>query len=132
MRITKKDEPFRQKMGCNYSPNYRLSDCIEKLGQLEDIEEELGIDLLSFSKILFALDDERVYVKEMIYKQYDGYGCFEETGKVERHCIVRFSRAINGNRDWFFIVHFEYNPKEYLYRLQDYGKTWALTREELL
>ena len=67
---------------------------INKLGQLEDIEEELGIDLITLFKAL----------------------------KNEPHIALR--RAIGywqlkdlaGDDDL---------------RTQDYGKTWALTKEEL-
>ena len=54
---------------------------IDKLGQFEDIEEEYGIDLIVFSKLLSALEKGWVYVKVRKIKQYTGYSAIEETKK---------------------------------------------------
>lgn len=85
-----------------------IENAIDKLGQLEDIEEELGIDLF----ILFKALTEGMYVRNekmaMIYdinlkeKRFES-GCFNDYGMEE----------------------YEY------YYFKDYGKTWALTKEEL-
>lgn len=104
---------------------------IDKLGQLEDIEEELGIDLIVFSKLLLALDKGSVYVKVRRTKQYDGYSAIEETGEIRETVITRFSRFINGARDWFFTISYGGAFTVSRYLLNGYGKTWALTREEL-
>ena len=77
--------------------------CVGKLGQLEDIEEELGIDLVTLLK---ALDYKNI-------KYFDD-GC-----------------------EWHY-VQLNYENKSFIcpdgaeYYLKDYGKTWALTKEELL
>lgn len=102
-----------------------------KLGQLEDIEEDLNIDLNVFSKVLYALDKECVYVKAKKRKQYDGYSVDEETGEIERRLIVGFYRYTNGTRDWFFTISSGDRSSVNHYSLNEYGKTWALTREEL-
>ena len=43
-----------EKMGIAYAPKDFTNDreCCDKLGQLEDIEEELGIDLIALFKAL--------------------------------------------------------------------------------
>lgn len=104
---------------------------IEKLGQLEDMEEEYGIDLIFFLKLLPALDKDYVYVKVRKIKQYEGYSAIEETGEIKGTVITRVARYINGTRDWFFIISSMDVSIVTHYLLKDYGVTWALTREEL-
>ena len=74
-----------------------------KLGQLEDIEEELGIDLITFFKIY---NTYHFYIKGKEYqfkiRHYQKHGIMVGTNKPR------------------------YLP------FKDYGKTWALTMEELL
>ena len=79
----------------------------EKFAKLEDIEEELGIDLVTLFKALRSgihiIDDGYPYNDrvDLIYSSDTPCGF---KGKVSDHCA-------------FF---------------KDYGKTWALTKEELL
>lgn len=79
-----------------------------KLGQLEDIEEELGIDLITLCKTF----EEDIYIKpdnKIIFVNYD---------KKE----YRFYEGnINCNTD----------DGNFTVSIDDYGKTWALTKEEL-
>ena len=84
------------------------SEDISKLGQLEDIEEELGIDLITLFKAL----------KNGVYYKYKPYGYDYKISKC-RKCVL------TGNRTLIVDRH------TYKY-LCDYGKTWALTKEELL
>ena len=90
----------------------------DKLSQIEDLEEELGIDLLTVFKAL----------KEGVYYIYnDGKKHIEFTKEVKG---LRKSYD-NDNNCWF--IHegwFDIGCPIKLY-LKDYGKTWALTREEL-
>lgn len=79
-----------------------------KLGKLENIEEELGIDLITLFKAL----------KNGIYYKYKPYGYDYKISKC-RKC------HLTGNRT--LVV--DYHTYKYLC---DYGKTWALTKEELL
>ena len=90
-----------------------------KLGQLEDIEQELGVDIANdLSKVLLASKNGfyskeetiNIHTKEkvcqIIFNNYaycycDGYGCW-----------------------WVQTINKGYPP-------WNYGKTWALTREEL-
>lgn len=77
--------------------------CFDKLGQLEDIEEGLGIELLILLK---ALKQGHIYSAE-----------FGET-----------------DIDLFFPDHDKWSfddSKGNLFYVKDYGKTWALTKEEL-
>lgn len=90
----------------NEATDVRGLAALNKLGRLEDIEEELGIDLLTFFKALrsgiHVIDDGYPYDDrvDLIYSSSIPCGF---KGKVSDHCV-------------FF---------------KDYGKTWALTKEEL-
>lgn len=78
----------------------------EKLAKLEDIEEELGIDLVTLFKAL----KNGIYIKEL-GNNYP-YWSFE----------LRNTNGIGIVIWWgYFSTLF----------LKDYGKTWALTKEEL-
>lgn len=88
-----------------------LYKCVDKLGKLEDIEEELGIDLITLFKALkngIFVEEQNTVDKEIVFEQ----------------------------------VTFFYNYKMLLFKqprieigkgryISCYGKTWALTREEL-
>lgn len=95
--------------------------CFEKLGQLEDIEEELGVDLITLFKALkksvFLKDTESGIVfnskeNDMGYPQL--LYC-----KHEKEWYIGNDK----NDDDGYIDHFS--------KLKDYGKTWALTKGEL-
>lgn len=143
MRLTTKDSIMGRKhdIKCGVASVWKtklknsryelIEEAVDKLGELEDIEEELDIDLIVFSKLLLALDKGSVYVKVRRTKQYDGYSAIEETGEIRETVITRFSRCINGARDWFFTISYGGASTVSRYLLNDYGKTWALTREEL-
>ena len=87
---------------------------IDKLGQLEDIEEELDIDLITLFKAL----------KQGIYY-------FANLTQLTKDYVWLADNYISvGTREklsYFFITAFE--RKTLLFA--DYGKTWALTKEEL-
>ena len=88
---------------CDFLDN---SKCIQKLGQLEDIEEELGIDLVT----LFKAQIDGFYIKGCLGIEKINLSDFKfNLPKKEVHRIVY--------SDHFFF--------------KDYGKTWALTKEEL-
>ena len=87
-----------------------------KLGQLEDIEEELGIDLILLLKI----------IKE---------GVFVKTSCRNKGTIFDLRNTytpIDYDEKGFYVDCDEYgvNIMELFY-FKDYGKTWALTNEEL-
>lgn len=94
------------------------SEIYNKLGQLEDIEDELGIELLTLLKArngFYAYDEE--YDKIIFYK--DDLWINIESEMLGGSKLIK----IEGN------VHFiSHSQCEF----KDYGKTWALTKEELL
>lgn len=77
----------------------------QKLGRLEDIEEEIGIDLITLFKAL-----------------KDGIWHITSNGKVIGYLNVKWNWCIG--RDYF-------KTKYGNFYFKDYGKTWALTKEEL-
>ena len=95
MRLTIKDKEIRDNFNAEYA----------KLADLEDLEDELGIDLITlfkaskcfYSKILDCYCPH----PNPIYKTCGDFG------------------------EWY--IDFMNNP----HKLKDYGKTWALTKEEL-
>ena len=92
----------------------------DKLGQLEDIEDELGIDLI----ILFKALKNGVYVRLLDYTK----PTFKKTF-IDSYNMNIKSENIDIRRDIL------YNGFDltggHLYYFKDYGKTWALTKEEL-
>ena len=75
-------------------------DSIHKLGQLEDLEDELGCPL----EVMFkALKDKKIY--------------FNWYGKVESDTTVALERDCSG-----FLYISTYNDLNFY--LKDYGKTW--------
>ena len=97
---------------CNFNESLdALRNIANKLGQLEDIEDELGIDLITlfkaFNGIYYKKDDE-----------------------------IKFACHLLLTDDWSFIVldnWITYQKTNFYpsFELNEYGKTWALTKEEL-
>lgn len=83
---------------------------IEKLAKLEDLEDELGIDLITLYKVLKG----GFYVKTKDINE--GFISLVKAKDIREINIIIESITFNA----FDIVFFE-----------DYGKTWALTKEEL-
>lgn len=83
---------------------------LSRLKQLEDIEKEIGIDLITLVRLL----------KEPIY-----YLCLGPIAKAENFKVDLNEKAIVMN----FFMGNSYEVKLYF---KDYGKEWALTREELV
>lgn len=108
-RLTKKSSN-------GYLPQYEREtkenyyDLVYKLGQLEDIEEELGIDLITLFKII---KQKYVFNKEKIK-------------------VVLLSLYLDIESNKLYIYGYIRNTFEdvRLYA-KDYGKTWALTKEEI-
>ena len=85
----------------------------EKLFALENIEEELGIDLIT----LFKAQTNGIW-----YLDFNGYN---ENGK---------STHISRKQEHDIYIDFKQKAlvgKWISYDFKDYGKTWALTKEEL-
>jgi len=107
MRYTEKEnKPLPHYASIDISKD--LNEIIQKLGQLEDIEEELGIDLITLFKAL----------KNGAYD----LNCSNKP----RHCSGMSIQYYNN--EWY-LEHIESGC--FCERLKDYGKTWALTKEEL-
>ena len=92
-----------------------------KLGRLEDIEEELGIDLITLFKALkdginvYYENEERYQFHNNLRLEYHktlGWGLVDIYGSICRN-------------DMPMKLDMEF------YELKEYGKTWALTKEEL-
>lgn len=85
-----------------------------KLQDLEDIEEELGIDLILSVNICKKVNNQKyVYVKE-------SYGV-SKLIILDKLDVELFNHRLYANSDGIWTS----------LNLKDYGKTWALTREEL-
>ena len=80
---------------------------LDKLDQYETIEEELGIDLITLFKAL----------KNGIYFEND-----------KQHHIVELNLGISGDYRLSYEIIDGLHENVYV---KDYGKTWALTKEEL-
>ena len=95
---------------------------MEKLGQLEDVEDELGIDLLTlFNKAIV----EVWYKKEII--EYDNGGNWYN--ELDRNVVIH--NSIVSRLDFQYKSVYIKGAKQW-FSIKDYGKTWALTKEELL
>ena len=101
--------------------------CVDKLGQLEDIEEELGIDLITLFKII---KQKYVYtnsfnrrVEEFVFTKIEG---------IEKDYLGRtYLRIV------FQEVEYDENGNEkygiqWVPNLKDYGKTWSLDKSDLV
>ena len=110
MRFTKKSD----KLGyCLRHSSIKTWQCWNKLGQLEDIEDELGIDLITLFK---AIKNGVFYYSEGI-----------QLTKGIVYIISNYLGTYNDKLSYSFLT---YNEKQQLF-FADYGKTWALTKEEL-
>lgn len=111
------DESVPQEMVETVKRDYVFNHCLNKLGQLEDIEDELGIDLEVYHKLMSMLycgDKNKLYVKDK--------NTIIEVGVLEiDYCKKKiiFYKDQNHNED-------------YIYGFWQYGKTWALERKKLL
>jgi len=92
---------------------------INKLTLLEDLEEELGIDLITLYKAKIA---------DTIYTKWNDK-IIELNGitELEKYSIDDDGRSCR--KYWAFMYYDTFNENYCL--LKDYGKTWALTKEEL-
>lgn len=121
MRLTTKDSIMGRKhdimRGCasvwkTKLKNYRyelIEEAVDKLGELEDIENEIEIDLITLFKAL----KDGIYVK------------------VNRE--INFIRYVSifKKRKWHLYSSSTFWGKYDIGLIKNYGKTWALTKEEL-
>ena len=81
-----------------------------KLKEIEDIEDELGIDLILLGKAIKGIWIKNKDSKEPFYVG-SPYICFSENNKRE--------------------LEIQFKVDSVWYYFKDYSKTWALTKEEL-
>ena len=103
-RLTIKDKEIRDNFNAEYA----------KLADLEDIEEEIGVDLT----ILFKALKNGVY-----YFNDQGQLIHEYVWLINNYISVGTHDKISSS----FMTIYE----NQILLFQDYGKTWALTKEEL-
>ena len=114
MRLTKKKENgfYELKEGQEIYGEENGIRLVQIVGEYEDLEEELGIDLVTFFKIRkHCYDRKPIFIKDkgMIIKS----DCRVELGYKS---VAVYTGDYGAD----------------LYPLKGYGKTWALTEEELL
>ena len=93
-----------------------VSNCSQKLGPLEDIEEELGMELKVYHKLmsmLYCSEPNIIYVKDK--------------EKIVQVGILEIDYC---KKKIIFYKDKSYND-DYVYGFAQYGKTWALDKEEL-
>lgn len=83
---------------------------IQKLGKYEDIDEKLGLPYPIFFKAFF-----------------NGVNYLDDSGQIIRTMVNIYDLYLTERKEIAFITNF--GDKILLFK--DYGKTWALTREEL-
>lgn len=132
MRLTEEDGTLRLES----INDDKWNKAINKLGQLEDIEDELGIDLIT----LFKAFKNGIWSKGSRY-----HGCCTEN----EPCFIK-PTALELGTVWYTekehkndidssseesgalcLYTHDYELEVYCVRVKDYGRTWALTKEEL-
>lgn len=91
-----------------------IEEAVDKLGDLEDIEDELGIPLETYFKV----------IKDGYYTRRHGDSPFHIGAIVEHRIYLGLVQDKEGN--WGFFTNYTGT-----FRLKDYGRTWALTKKEL-
>lgn len=120
MRLTKKEISYTASGADiveipNIEYGYKYTgEAVCKLGQLEDIEEAMGVDLILYLKMcvigtsVFVLDKTLNKVLELKYPKF-----------IYNPDLKAFGfKALKDTYNWRF-------------PMSEYGKTWALTEEEL-
>lgn len=125
MRLTEK----RKTIDCDYIELLEHNAIVEKLGKLEDIEDELGFDLILLEKIC----QSGVYCYKRAIKSFNFVNKkLDEIIHIQNSDIhVQFFGVYNKKRIGVSIlgsIDFCFHSLP----IKDYGKTWALTKEELL
>lgn len=109
-RLTKKNEAF---LG-GYQPLGDYAELCSKFGPLEDIEEALGVDLILYLKM--CVIEASVFILNKITNEVYEVRCPQ---CVYNPYLKAFGfKALKDTYNWRF-------------PLSEYGKTWALTKEEL-
>ena len=123
-RITKKN-PLGDHIVVDGNGQFHMSNYIDKLGQLEDMEEELGIDLIILLKDVHNPVD---FIRKFRVRSIWIKNRYKDN-KLEKADLNNLCEK--GNR-------LDLTQKDdevigyYKEKLNNYGKTRALTKEELL
>ena len=116
-RLTKKAQFVRDLITgkeIKYISNGSDQMCVDKLGTLEDIEEESGVDLIKAVELCKQVNRNKVvYTKER-------WG-IDTIKIIDELDIELFSHRLYKNFGGVYVS----------LDLYEYGKTWALTKEEL-
>ena len=127
-RLTNKDinwyEDFVFSMRNRLITENEIKDSIyNRLKLLEDLEEDIGMSLLTLFRILkrgrVIHKYKQSVTKQIIIESCIISGLFYESGQ--------YGLEVYNEED---DIDEEYNDFKYVY-IKEYGKTWALTREEL-
>lgn len=124
MRITVSEKVFKEKnleVGEIYANKQYTKKMYKKLADLEDIEDELNIEL----SVLFKAIKNGVWAKNMEqgihFISLIDWNC--EVSKIDGKLKPLYSFNVwDGNEE---------DADDTIYFIKDYGKTWALTKEEL-
>ena len=124
------------KYSVSYETNY-ATDCILKLGKLEDIEEELSIDLFTLFKAIengfyyISKKDKKIHFARWVVRvgKYlvETSPCYEVKEITLQSCYYGDVEKLKKVED----AHFWDWKTSVNVKVEDYGKTWALTEEEL-
>ena len=112
MRYTEKDG----KLILESVSDDKWNKAISKLSQLEDIEEELGLPLVAYHKLMDCLycgDKSKIF-------------CKTEDGIIE----VGILEIDYCKKKVIFYKDKNYND-DFVYGLYSYGETWSFSKEEL-
>ena len=110
-------------------------DSIHKLGQLEDIERELGVDLVTLFKAIengfyYIKNDEIHFCRWCIrvnYSLIEVSPCYAVKETTLQSCYYGDVSELKQTKDAHY---WDWDTSLYV-KLKDYGKSWALTKEEL-
>lgn len=94
-----------------------VEELLNKLGQLEDIEDELGIEL----SILFKALENGIWCKCCLFDDAKISYRKPDFISLKNKCLVQECDDGSLHSSTYFIYYYS----------KDYGKTWALTKEEL-
>lgn len=113
MRLTKKNNGTGSwtQLGDKYLPahNVKHKECVNKLGQLEDIEERIGIDLRD---LLNVLTGSAFVNTELGIYELNGSMCYIDKKRQALCC--------------YFDAHAKFLP------FKDYGAYWSANREDVV
>lgn len=123
----------------------QLLHCEHKLGQLEDILEDHNIEtleeldgLLLYAKQIKDIEEELGFDLIKLFKAFKNGAWFKNPYyKNEINFIENYSFSIDFDNQRFdirmvyFVKPYDYKTGGALFFFKDYGKTWALTKEEL-